>query len=214
MKHLNKKIAVVAVRLALACALCVSCCTLIASTAWAGDLEDGLAASEKGDFATALKLWQPLAERGNAAAQFHLAMLYQLGFGVPQDKLEALRWYTKSATQGLADAQYNLATMYQDGDGIQQDNSAAIKWYIAAAKQGYSRAQFFLALLYEEIGDLSGDIQNYIKSYMWFNIASALKFPSADISRDKMALKLMPYQLQRAQLLATRCFNSNYKDCD
>ena len=35
----------------------------------AGDLEDGLAAAEKGDFATALRLWTPLAEQGDAVAR-------------------------------------------------------------------------------------------------------------------------------------------------
>ena len=32
----------------------------------AGPVEDGLAAAERGDYAAALKFWQPLAEQGNA----------------------------------------------------------------------------------------------------------------------------------------------------
>jgi len=42
----------------------------------AGDVEDGLAAAKKGDFATALRLWKPLAEQGNARAQNNLGFMY------------------------------------------------------------------------------------------------------------------------------------------
>ncbi len=38
----------------------------------AGQLEDGMAAAERGDYATALQLIRPLAERGKVAAQFSL----------------------------------------------------------------------------------------------------------------------------------------------
>lgn len=44
------------------------------STAWADTLEQqfqqGLEATERGDYQTAFKLWLPLAEQGNATSQF------------------------------------------------------------------------------------------------------------------------------------------------
>ncbi len=43
------------------------------------DFQDGLAAFDRGDYAAALKVWRPLAERGNAAAQWRIAGMYRRG---------------------------------------------------------------------------------------------------------------------------------------
>jgi TPR repeat protein len=51
----------------------------------AGPLEDGVAAAERGDYATALHLIRPLAKRGDAAAQFALGGMFDTGKGVSQD---------------------------------------------------------------------------------------------------------------------------------
>ena len=45
----------------------------------AGPLEDGQAAYDRGDYATALRLFRPLAEKGNAIAQFDLGRMYRWG---------------------------------------------------------------------------------------------------------------------------------------
>lgn len=73
----------------------------------AGPFEDGLAASQVSDFATALRLWRPLAEKGDARAQVNLGIMYQDGRGVPQDYAAAYMWFTLSAAQGLKNAQIN-----------------------------------------------------------------------------------------------------------
>lgn len=56
----------------------------------AGFRRPGLRAAQEGDFATALKEWTPLAEQGDAAAQFNLGLMYATGQGVPQDDAEAV----------------------------------------------------------------------------------------------------------------------------
>jgi len=63
-------------------------CASLALPARAG-FEEGLAAYERGDYATALKEWQPLAVAGNADAQYYLGVMYAFGQGVPQDYREA-----------------------------------------------------------------------------------------------------------------------------
>ena len=68
----------------------------------AGPFEDGLAAYDRGDYATALKFWRPLAEQGDAEAQNNLGYMYNEGHGVPQDEAEALKWLRKAAEQGNA----------------------------------------------------------------------------------------------------------------
>src|SRR5262245_16154132 len=83
----------------------------MARMASAGPFEDGLAAYQR-DFATALKLWRPLAERGNAQAQNQVGDMYYDGKGVTQDYSEAVKWYRKAADQGNAPAQNALGFMY------------------------------------------------------------------------------------------------------
>jgi TPR repeat protein len=66
----------------------------------AGPLEDADVALKKRDYATALRLIRPLAERGDANAQYNLGVLYDNGLGVPQDKVRAYMWFNLSAAQG------------------------------------------------------------------------------------------------------------------
>ena len=88
----------------------------LAAPAWAG-FDEGMAAVRSGDYATALREWRPLAERGHADAQHNLGVMYFKGNGVPQNYAEALNWYKRAAEQGLASAQNNLGAMYSDGHG-------------------------------------------------------------------------------------------------
>ena len=49
------------------------------------DFQKGLDAAKSGDYATALKEWRPLANKGMAAAQYNLGVMYRRGDGVTQD---------------------------------------------------------------------------------------------------------------------------------
>ena len=89
--------------------------------AYAGPFEDGWAAFTRGDYATALSLWGPLAAQGNANAQFRLGLMHYNGDGVVQDHKEAVKWYRLAADQGNALAQNNLGTMYESGHGVVQN---------------------------------------------------------------------------------------------
>lgn len=91
-------------------------------TAWAQDFEKGLAAYQRGDYATALEEWRPLAEQGNAMTQSNLGVMYGNGQGVPKDYAEALKWYRMAAEQGDAGVQISLGLMYSRGLGVIQDN--------------------------------------------------------------------------------------------
>ena len=75
----------------------------LASPAWA-DFDDGVAAYNRGDYATALKEFWALAVQGAAAAQFDLGLMYENGQGVPQDYAEAVKWYRLAAEQEIAEA--------------------------------------------------------------------------------------------------------------
>ncbi len=108
---------------------------LVAFPAPAAELGAGKKAAARGDYATALEIWRPRAEQGDADAQYNLGHLYRQGLGVPQDLERAASWYAKSAGQGVPNAQFNLATMYATGDGVRQDLVLAYMWFSLAAER-------------------------------------------------------------------------------
>ena len=58
------------------------------------------------------------AESGDARAQFYFGRMYDSGRGVPEDDVEAARWYRMAADQGHVRAQFNLGVMYDEGEGV------------------------------------------------------------------------------------------------
>jgi TPR repeat protein len=86
--------------------------TLHVSIATAGALEDGEAALQGGSFATALRLFQGLADKGDTQAQHWLGFMYYYGAGVPQNYTIAAKWYLNAAEQGYSFAQADLGLMY------------------------------------------------------------------------------------------------------
>ena len=101
----------------------------------AGPFEDAWAAYLKQDYTTALRLYRPLAEQGNARAQNNLGNMYEAGQGVPQDYAQAVKWFRLAADRGFARAQNNLGIMYQAGDGVPQDDVEAHKWFNLSASR-------------------------------------------------------------------------------
>lgn len=115
-------------------------CAALAGEASAGPLEDGVAATKRGDFETALKDWQPLAQAGDAQAQVNIGLLYEHGWGVAQDFAQAVKWFRLAAAQGLGEGQNNLGQMYAFGRGVTQDWMRAYVWFNLSAAQGDAKA--------------------------------------------------------------------------
>ena len=128
---------------------CLAITLLLGSVgaSWSADFQKGLTAYQSGDYATALREWTPLAEQGDAGAQYNLGWMYVNGIGVPQDDKTAVKWLTFAAEQGLAVAQYNLVMMYDNGQGVPQDYITSVKWYKLFAEQGDALAQTNLEVL-------------------------------------------------------------------
>ena len=126
--------------------------------------EEGVTAHAQGVYATALRLLRPLAEQGEASAQYNLGLMFDNGQGVPQDYATAVIWYRKAAEQGHAAAQNNLGAMYAQGQGVPQDYVAAANWYRKAAEQGNAMAQYNLGVLYD---DGQGVPQDYAVAMSW-----------------------------------------------
>ena len=109
---------------------------LFTTPSWSADFYKGLLAYNNGDYATAFEEWTPLAEQGDADAQYNLAIMYDNGQGVLQDYQTAVKWYTLAAEQGLAKSQYNLGISYAKGEGVIQDFLYTHMWLNISASIG------------------------------------------------------------------------------
>ena len=63
------------------------------------------------DAVSGVEWYLKAAQQGDAKAQFKLALCYDDGTGVPQDKALAAQWYTKAAEQGHVKAQVKLGDL-------------------------------------------------------------------------------------------------------
>ncbi len=177
---------------------------------YAQDYRKGYTAFKSGDYATALREWRPLAERGIRAAQYNMGLMHKKGLGVVQDPKEAVKWYRRAAEQGLAKGQYNLGEMYRKGEGVVQDSKEAVKWYRRAAEQGHVKGQYNLGLMYS-FG--LGVVQDYVRAHMWFNLSGSNGDKWGSENRDKIAIRMTPSQISEAQKLARECVRKKYKGC-
>jgi len=140
------------------------------------------------------------AEQGYVEAQYLLGMLYfDQGKGIPQDYQEALKWFRKSAEQGFVEAQFNLGVIYRDGYGVPKDDQEAIKWWRKSAEQGHSDAQTNLGVMYHN-GE--GVPKDYVLAYKWVNLAAAQGDEQGVKLRDKLAKRMTPSQIKKAEKLA------------
>lgn len=116
----------------------------ICGQAWAGALEDGIHAFNMHGYEQALQLLRPLAEQGDASAQFYLGEMYHQGHGVPMDQLQAATWYRRSAEQGNARSMLVLGDIFGGFDAllvlwghgkimVERDDVQAYKFYSLAA---------------------------------------------------------------------------------
>jgi TPR repeat protein len=175
------------------------CALVLAGAALAAPLDEGVNAARSGDFATAFRLLMPLADAGNADAQFVLGVLNANGRGVPANKAAAAEWYRRAAEQGLPEAQNNLGALYAAGEGVPHDHAIAYKWWSLAAERGFGRSQVNLAELYLE-GE--GVPQDYVEAYKWARLAAVLGDVEAPKVLDHLARVMTTEQIAEGDRLA------------
>ena len=102
----------------------------------AQSVKAGIEAWQKADYSAAVAIWRPLAEQGDADAQFNLGQAYRLGRGVPIDLGAAQLWFDRAAAKGHVDAQTTLGLLlFQNGN-----HTGALRWLKAASDKGEPRA--------------------------------------------------------------------------
>ncbi len=118
------------------------------------------------------------------------------------------------AEQGEVEAMAHIAMIYDNGSGIMEgimpDHAQTLKWLRLAAKHGHPFSQSQLGQMYQ-FG--KGVLQNNLMAHMWYNIASANgEIFGADM-RDRIALKMSPDAIEKAQAMARECMRSGYQNC-
>jgi TPR repeat protein len=113
---------------------------LLAAAPAFADVKSGVDRWMRGDYSGAVAEWRPLADRGDADAQFNMGQAYKLGRGVAVNAGAAQSWYEKAAKQGHEQAQVNVGLLLYNGGRRQQ----ALPWIRKAADLGDPRAQYIL----------------------------------------------------------------------
>jgi TPR repeat protein len=150
----------------------------LAVTPARADFAAGQAAYDAGNYVKAYAEWPPIAQDGDARAQYWLGRLFLHGYmfegrylteGRRLDPAEATRWYLKAADQGETRAQTEFAGMYETGFGVEQDDVEAARWYGKAGDRGNRGAQFVLGGIYEKG---KGVTQGYAEAARWYRLAA------------------------------------------
>ena len=105
------------------------------------DFRTGLSAFNSGDYATAMRLWRPLADGNDARSQAGVGFMYHRGLGVETDDAQAAFWLRKAAEQGQAEGQMMLGSLYFFGLGVPQSYATAYAWCELAQDNGQAEAQ-------------------------------------------------------------------------
>ena len=148
-------------------------------------------------FAESLSDIREKADKGDAAAQNSLGVIYQNGLkGVTEDQREAFEWFKKSAEQGDADGQSNLGFMYSAGRGVAKSDPEGAKWLLKAAEQGQMYAQFNIGKCYR---DGTGVPKDDAEAYKWFLLSAAQDNTAAKWCVEDLETKLSQAQREDGQ---------------
>lgn len=106
---------------------------------------EAAAAAQRGDYVIAYCFWRPLADKGEAEAQYALGWMYHNGYGLVSDDRAAKAWWEKAVAQGHTDAMFALGTLYNEGSStVARDYTAAMRLWVQAASAGHENARFAL----------------------------------------------------------------------
>lgn len=170
---------------------------LLATAPALADVKAGVDAWARGEFTVAVREWRPLAEKGDADAQFNLGQAYKLGRGVPLDIAMAQSWYRKAAAQGHTQAEDALGlTLFQDGK-----KAEALPYLEKSAARDERRAQLVLGTMLFN-GD--GVTRDWPRAYALMSRSSAQGLPQASQTLAQMDQYVSPEDRQRGTQMAAQ----------
>ncbi len=170
------------------------------------DYATGQDAFNVGDYETALAIWLPLADAGDAEGQFGVGLLYANGFGVAMDDNLALQYYGLAAEQNHGQALCNLGTMHANGWGVPLSDAEAFSYYIRAAEQGVTEAQNNVSRMYT-LG--YGTEQSMVEAHKWLTIAMEFGDLGAHYKREELVRQMSPEEVAEAAKLTAEWLEAN-----
>src|SRR5437763_2969770 len=99
-------------------------------------VKEALLAQKQGDFETARKEYQALAEKGDDQAMIDLGVMYHTGEGVKRDYIKAMDWYLKALKKNNGDGYSNIGVMYRDGLGVETNRPIAYALFFIVHMRG------------------------------------------------------------------------------
>ncbi|KAL6062070.1 Sel1 domain protein repeat-containing protein [Balamuthia mandrillaris] len=121
------------------------------------------------------------------SAQHQVGLFYLKGWGVAQDRQEAVRWFRAAAEGGHLLAQYKLASCLTRGERVDKaDREEAFKWYLTAARQGHAKAQYNAGMCYKR-GE--GVEVQWEQAVAWFRAATEKEYTKAEYELAKCLFK-------------------------
>lgn len=186
------------------------CAALAASAAGAQETAEDIAfasateAVRNHEFARAITLFKPLAEKDIADAQFNLAVLYKLGRGHPQNFVEAYYWGALAFLGDEANASSLVEELGEALPPAERDATLGrIKTRLTAQiDAGNVDATRKLARLFLELAAEP----DYPAAYLWFSICYALGDNACKDGRDAAADELEPEAISAAQAKTATTF--------
>ncbi len=160
------------------------------------DVKAGVDAWSAQQFDRAVAEWRPLAEAGDADAQFNLGQAYRLGKGVEQDLTRAELLYGRAAAQGHMQATDNYGVMLFD----RGERAAALPYIRASADRGEPRAQYLLG-----IAHFNGELvpKDWVRAYALVSLARHGNIALASPALAQMDQQIPLPQRQQAVALAS-----------
>jgi hypothetical protein len=183
-------------QLGLAGLACIA--ALLAGSASAGEVDAGAAAYGRGDYASALAVWLPLAQHGDVAAELRVGQMLRDRQGVRWRDFEgAAAWFRRAAAQGSVEAQYALGRLHYEGFLVPRNTWEMEAMLRAAAAQGDARAELTLGVIYEYgLGDIEFD---YTAALMWYELAASHGVAELDGKIAKLRSRVSE-KMTRAQI--------------
>lgn len=141
-------------------------------------------AYDRADYRTALNVWMPKAQSGNAEAQAYVGEIYEKGLGLTPNYETARLWYLKAAEQGNTRAQISLGYLYEKGLGVPKDLNAAFDWYKKSS--GFDKANIPYAATLESSSDKA--------------LRDEITFLKTELKNSRNETKNLQRQLTKTQL--------------
>lgn len=163
--------------------------------------------------AEAMKFYKKAVAEGNEEAGYRIGVLYETGKGVTKNYGKAAEWYRSAAEMNYSTAMYRMGFLHEKGMGVPKSMQEAEKWYRRAADAGNSWSQFYFG---DKCEHGKGVPMDLVSAHAWYNLASRSMgdeqlWKNAKSARDRVALKLTPEELARAEKIVRDWRPQKYK---